>query len=177
MYVKRLVIVTAVMMSILIGCSSINLSFNYDKDRDFSRYKTYAWLTNNVLIDLEDGLAYLHLPGDEIRANVNAGLKKNGFVLEPGVPQFLILVYLGLKEQVTVTDKGGKNYGKGKMKIEVEMHPEGAVYMDIIDAQSFDLIWRGSATKEVEDEPTEETARKNIRKALDKLIDEFPPKS
>ena len=177
MYAKRFMIITTVMMSIFIGCSSIDVSFYYDQDRDFSRYKTYAWLTNNVLLDLEDGLVFLDLPGYEIRAHVNAGLKKNGFVLEPGVPQFLILVYLGLKEQVNVTDKGGKNYGKGKMKIEVEIHPEGAVYIDMIDAQTFDLIWRGSATKEVEDEPTEESARKNIRKALDKLIDEFPPKS
>ena len=177
MYVKKIMIVTAVIMSIFIGCSSMDVSFYYDENRDLSRYKTYAWLTENVLIDLEDGLAYLSLPGYEIRAHVNAGLKKNGFVLEPGVPQFLILVYFGLKEQVNVTDKGGENYGKGKMKIEVEIHPEGAVYIDIIDAQTFDLIWRGTATKEVEDEPTEETARKNIRKALDKLIDEFPPKS
>ncbi len=177
MHVKRILIITAVIMSILIGCSSMDVSFYYDQDRDFSRYKTYDWLTENVLLDLEDGLAFLHLPGDEIRAHVSAELHKKGFVLEPAVPQFLILVYLGLKEQVTVTDKGGKNYGKGKMKIEVEIHPEGGVYIDIIDAQTYDLIWRGSATKEVEDEPTKEKARKNIRKAIDKLIDEFPPKS
>ncbi len=177
MLLKKGTIVFACIMSLFIGCSSIDVTYDYDQGRDFARYKTYSWLTNNVLLDIEDGLMYLQLPGDEIIAHVNAGLQKKGFVLERGVPQFLIVVYLGLKEQVTTTDKGGENYGKGKLKVEIEVHPEGAVYMDIIDAQTFDLIWRGLATKETEDEPTEETMEKNIRKALDKLIDGFPPKS
>jgi hypothetical protein len=177
MSVKQVIIVIALALSVLMGCSSIKVTYDYDQSRDFSRYKTYAWLTNNVLIDVEDGLMYLRLPGDEVRAHVNTELEDKGFVLERRIPQFLILVYLGLKEQVEVTDKGGKNYGKGKLKVEVEVRPEGAVYMDIIDAQSFDLIWRGTAIKETEDEPTEEKMRKNIRKALDKLIDGFPPKS
>ena len=164
-------------MSLIIGCSSsMNIVFDYDKTMDFKKYKTYAWLTDNVVLDVEDGLAMLDLPGDEVMAKVDAGFKKKGFSLNDENPQFLVLVHLGLKQKVNVTDKGGSNYGEGKLKVEVESHPEGTVFMDIIDVEMLDLVWRGTATRETEDKPTEDTMKKNIQKAVDKLMDGFPPK-
>lgn len=174
---KILTLVIAGLMSLVIGCSSsMNIAFDYDKAMDFKKYKTYAWLTDNVVIDVEDGLMMLELPGDLVMAQVDAGFKKKGLSLDYETPQFLVLVHLGLKQKVTVTDKGGSDYGEGKLKVEVESYPEGTVFLDIIDIELLKLVWRGTAIRETEDKPTKDTMKKNIQNALDKLIDGFPPK-
>ena len=174
MYQKIRIIIIAGMISLLIGCSPIHVSFEYQKSRDYSVYKNYAWLTENVLVDVEDGLLMLDMPGNGFMTHVDDGLRKKGYKIDPHNPQFLILVHMGLKENVTVTDK---SYGKGKIKIEVESHPEGSVFLDVIDAESFDLVWRGTAVKEADNNPTEKSVKKNIKKALDMLVAEFPPES
>ena len=163
-------------MSMLIGCSSsMDIVYDYDKAMDFGKYKTYAWLLDNAFLDVEDGLTILELPGDLIMAQVDAGFREKGLSLDYETPQFLVLVHFGLKEKVTVTDKGGSDYGVGKLKVEVESHPEGTVFLDIIDTELLDLVWRGTGTKETDDNPTEESVKKNIQKVLSKLIDGFPP--
>ena len=49
--------------------------------------------------------------------------------------------------------------------------------LDVVDARTNELIWRGWATDELDDDPTPEAVQKYVREAVEKILEEFPPAS
>ena len=49
--------------------------------------------------------------------------------------------------------------------------------LDVLDARTGELIWRGWATKSLDDNPTPETVQKYVKAAVEKILEKFPPAS
>ena len=49
--------------------------------------------------------------------------------------------------------------------------------LDVLDARTDELIWRGWATKSLDDNPTPEAVQKYVKAAVEKILEEFPPAS
>ncbi len=66
--------------------AKIDVVFDYDKGQDFKQYKTYARLTDNVPVNVDDDLVILGLAGDELYALIDADMQKKGFILDKENP-------------------------------------------------------------------------------------------
>ena len=64
---------------------------------------------------------------------------------------------------------GGYGYGSHGV---VTTYTEGTLVIDIIDAGTNELVWRGSAVSPMSDETYD---AKDINKAVEKILEEFPP--
>ncbi len=49
--------------------------------------------------------------------------------------------------------------------------------LDVVDPRTNELIWRGWATDELEDNPTPEAVRKYVNAAVEKILEKVPPAS
>ncbi len=49
--------------------------------------------------------------------------------------------------------------------------------LDVVDARTNELTWRGWATDELDDDPTPEAVQKYVKAAVDKILEKFPPAS
>ncbi len=67
----------------------------------------------------------------------------------------------------------GPYYGSGR----VREYTRAQLVLDVVDAQTDELIWRGWATKSLEDNPTPEAVRKYVKAAVEKILERFPPAS
>lgn len=66
---------------------------------------------------------------------------------------------------------------KGFSKVEMAGSPLiGTLVVDMVDARSKTIVWRGTATKEVDLKASPEKREKNINKAAEKLFKNYPPK-
>ena len=54
-------------------------------------------------------------------------------------------------------------------------YDEGTLLLDVVDPQSRQLIWRGSATDEVNLSANAEMKQKQINEAVTRLLKQFPP--
>ena len=51
----------------------------------------------------------------------------------------------------------------------------GTLAVDMVDARTKTIVWRGMASKEVDVKASPERRERNINKAAQKLFDNYPP--
>jgi len=164
------------LMAVAVGCSSISVNYDYDSEANFASYQTYAW------VEQEQSPTGSDLLDKRIRGAVDTQLAAKGFRQESTNPDILVVFHVGTQDKIDVTDWGYtyQRYGYGGWgggrQVDVYQYTEGTVIVDLIDAGSSQLVWRGSATKTIDSNPSPERMEKNINDAMAQVFKRYPPK-
>lgn len=174
----------------LAGCMTISTSTDYDPSANFSGLKTYDWagpqpITGNPRLDSD----ILHA---RIRTAVERELAAKGFEKAAGgAPDFKVAYHVGLEEKLDVTSftyydygypsyyRGGFGFGPSAAWPQTETHvyqyEEGTLLLDVVNPETKELMWRGTAKAEVDPGQSPEKKEARINKAVQKLLAQFPP--
>ena len=176
---RHLPIFAITLLVILAACSSPQVGYDFDRGADFSRYRTYVWVsaaqqtTGDKRLDSS-------LVNARIRAAVDAQLRAKGyFASSNGPPDFLIAYQAGMKDMMkgasTQNYIGDRAHGTFTTISDVQPYHEGTLTIDIVDAASRQLIWQASAAADVEQSlgPEERDAR--INNVVRAMLAHFPP--
>jgi hypothetical protein len=144
---------------------------DYDRTTDFSRYKTYSW----EQVQTQDPLWV-----DRIKEAVNAALTAKGLTpVESGGDVAIVAVEM-TKNQRTLNTfydgfGGGWRWGGGfgNATTTVDNYKVGTLVVDLFDANTKKVIWRGSASDTLSDKSDKNI--KNLDKGVQKMFDHFPP--
>ena len=156
-----------------VGCSSIHVTTEHAPGIRFQDIKTYSWRgaptpgadrqpTEGEDVDVVwfDGL---------VREAVDATLAAKGLVLVPDEDaDVLVRHFFDVSQQVRVNDP---YYAYS----EVEVYDEGTLVLDLYDARSRMLIWRGVAHKELDETAPIDERAANVRRVVEKILDRYPP--
>jgi len=173
--------VSLALAALMVGCGSgINVSSDYDPATDFSKLKTFRWM--EVKKRAQDDPLKNQLIERRVQAAAEKALIAKGFQkLESGEPDFYVAAYAGTKERMNVTDWGysyGPYWGPypyGR-NIDVSYYTQASLFVDIIDNQKDQLLWRGVGTGVVRgDSPSPQEAQARMDDALDEILYGFPP--
>jgi hypothetical protein len=153
---------------------------NVDWDRDFSgTIDTYAWA------EPKDG-AQNPLVHQRIVNAINYWLTMRGHreVQQSENPDVIVTYHTGTKDEVVVTaDTMGYGYGPGfywgmggmtTTTARSHTYTKGTLVVDVWDPKAKQLLFRGSATDTVDDNP--EKMEKKINKCVEKMAKEFDKK-
>jgi hypothetical protein len=155
------------------GCSSISTSYDYDDTYDFSRLRTYDWLP--VPMDQKQNELILK----RVKTELSAGLTDRGYREAKSSPEFLLAIHMGTERRVQVDDWGygySRHYGfGGSGRLEVYEYKEGTLIVDMVDAETNKLFWRGIARKTVDPSATPEKVTATVQEAIGKILKNFPP--
>ena len=166
----------------LIGCSSISVNHDYDREADFPAFKTFAWVPQKTTVvgDAKEAIRTNTLLDKRVRNAVNAELQGRGMIIDVDDPDILVAYHTGLDQKVNVTDWGysyPRYYGGwGGGNIDVTTYEQGTLIVDLIDYKTSQLVWRGTATKALASNPTPEQMDKSINDIIQKLFSAYPPK-
>ncbi len=170
-------------MAAVMGCSSITVNYDYDKNADLIAFKTYAWLPAPTAPpkNVTDELARNSLVDQRVRDAVNRELAEKGFREDAKSPDFLVSYHTGVEDKVDVAD-WGYNYAwgypyRGTTGRNIRSHPykEGTLILDFITPKNLTLAWRGIAQAVLPNRTTPEKSEKLINEAVDKILQGFPP--
>lgn len=164
-------IIAFVILAVFTGCSSIDVSTDFKADNDFTGYKTFAWMKEDA-----PGKEYAYEgPLDEqIRSAVDTQLESSGLTRADGPADVLVVYHAGGEQQVEAADWGyGGWWGRGGG--EENTYHKGTLIVDLIDAATRKLVWRGTATKALSGEPSPGTQKDTIDKAVEKMFKKYPP--
>jgi Domain of unknown function (DUF4136) len=148
---------------------------DYDRSADFSQYKTYSW----EKVQTQDPLWV-----SRIEDAVNAALAAKGWTQVPSGGQVAVVAMEMTKNQQTLNTfydgfGGGWGWrrfgggGFGDATTTTENYKVGTLVVDLFDANSKNLIWRGSASDTLSDKS--EKNIKNLDKGVQKMFAHFPP--
>jgi hypothetical protein len=168
-------------MIVAAGCSSISVNYDYDPGADFTTYKTFAWITQptNISGNAQQAQAQSSLVGKRIMHSVTGVLAEKGLTEDDNDPQLLLAYHTGVQDKVQVTDWG---YGYGPYDgwyggggVDVYNYQEGTLILDLVDAQSKQLVWRGTAQGVLESNPDPETMQRKIDNVVGRMLQNYPP--
>ena len=166
-----------VLSFLVTGCSMTTVTYDYDKDFNFSTLKTFAWL------EVTEDLPVNEIIVRRIKKAVNEQLNIKGFQPSEALPDFYIslqgfvdIIQEGVERGVAY--RGYRGYDRTyERRAEIYEYREGTITLTMINAQSNTLIWQGSATRPLTTNPSVETREKNTTEIVSKLLAEFPPTS
>jgi hypothetical protein len=178
--------VLALGMSILGATSTLaqDVRYDFDKDKDFSKYKTYKWVPIKGADQPDD------LTAKQVTAAIDTELASKGLTKTDSDTADLYIGYqtaIGTEKQYTSysSDWGyGSGWGRGwyggGMGSSTTYGSTSTVYVGQLDVSIYDpaqkqLVWRGVATKTLDPKAKPEKKQKNITKAVQKLLKNFPP--
>jgi hypothetical protein len=146
---------------------------DYDRGTDFAQYKTYSW----EKVQTQDALWV-----DRIKSAVNADLAAKGWTEAPSGGQVAIVAVEMTRNQQTLDTfyngfGGGWRWGGGfgDATTTVNNYKVGTLVVDLFDAKTKKLIWRGSASDTLSDKSDKNI--KNLDKGVQKMFGHFPPES
>jgi len=163
-----------------------DVRYNFDKNTDFSKFKTYKW------VDLKDAAKINDLASSQVMDAVDAELATKGLTKVTQDPADLYIGYqagVGQEKQFTSFSSGwgygggwygGGWYGPGGMTSTTTTGSTSTIYvgqlaLDMYDSANHDLVWRGLASKTLDPKAKPEKQQKNLAKAVQKMLKNYPP--
>jgi hypothetical protein len=164
------------LLFLIASCSSVRVNSDYDKQVDFTPYKTFAFHKTGI-----DKAEISDLDKKRILRSIDETMTAKGFTKSDN-PDLLISFFTKEREEVNVNQfNAGWGYGWGwgwnpylwGGNTTVSRHTEGTLYIDIIDAKKKELIWQG----EGEGVLTKDTNKKEevIKEFVTKILEQYPP--
>lgn len=163
-------------MLVLTACAGPKYEQDFKAETNFSRYQTYAWQGGRAEIET--------LQLQRLQNLVQQQLAAQGYQLDAEDPDLLITLNaftrrkidgsrgLGLSIGIPLGDN--VHIGVGGSKSLPREQQEGILAMDVIDARSNKLLWRGTGTG-IPLEDFRLAREQQLQRALEKLVAPFPP--
>ena len=172
----RFPVVTTIASLALLGTITFaqNVTYDFDKATNFSKFKTYSWVRGTNLSD-----EFNHT---RIVNAVNAQLAAKGLMrLETVSAADLLVAYhasfdTDLEINGWSSGWGGYRFpGNRTATARTNEILTGTLAVDIVDASTKTIVWRGIATKEIDTKADPQKREKNINRAAEKLFKNYPP--
>jgi hypothetical protein len=166
-------------------CVAQDVRYNFASGEDFSKYHTYKW------VPLDGSERINQMAEEQLKASVDAEMTKKGLTKTDSDTADLYLAYqaaVGQEKQFTSYNTdwgygpgwGGRYYGGmgggGMTTGQTSTIYVGQVTLDMYDSAQKKLVWRGIASKTLDAKAKPEKQKKNLDKAIAKLLKNFPPK-
>ena len=168
--------VVGVALALAGGALAQDVKTDYDKAANFGGVKTFA---------LKIGTAWGNPIGEKrVTDEITQALTAKGWaVAEEGKADAQVVLHGATQTKHSLntfySGMGGYGYrgfgGMGTATTTDSEYVVGTLVVDIFDAKSKALLWRGTAQDELSDKPDKNV--KKLAKASDKLFKDFPPGS
>jgi hypothetical protein len=182
---KKLLTLTAAFVMLAAFASAQDVSYNFDQQADFTKYKTYKWVVAKDSEQLDE------LITKQIVDAIEKQLAAKGLTKTDSDSANLLVVYnvaVTKEKQVTTWDTGygmgvgwGGRYRGGYGGTSVGTATSATIYvgalaLDMYDTATKNLVWRGLASKQIDTKAKPEKRQKNLDKGMAKLLKNYPPK-
>lgn len=173
----RLAVVAAAVHAV--GCATMSVSSHIEPDLDLARYQTFDWGPADALPTGDARLDQDPAFNDWVQGAVETGLARKGLILAAAgaEPDLRIHYHANISERIdlsAVDQNFGYCEGEG-CEPTTTTHEAGTLVIDIVDARTDRVIWRGWAQDSIEDELDDpDQMEETIQEAVARMLARFP---
>ena len=153
--------------------SAQSINYDFDKSADFRAFRTYAWVRGASVPD--------KLNHERVLSAINAqlGLKQLSRVERQANPDLLVAYHAAFDTDVQITGFasgwGGYRFPSASGTARANEIVTGTLIVDLIDARTGTIVWRGIASKDLNPNAKPAQREKNINRTAEKLFKNYPP--
>ena len=175
-------------ITLVVGCSSVKASQDFDPSKNIATLKTFAWKTetqpptgdirvDNPLLDAR------------IRDAVERNLTARGYQKQTGATPDFFIVYKYVIQRKLDSDRPqtGIGFGIGSFGsrggigistgTSVSEYDQGLLVIDFLDARDDGLLWRGNGSRRVDQHTDPAKITERINEMVDKIMTQISPLS
>jgi hypothetical protein len=166
--VKKILAILASMLLMPIAMLAQQVSVNCNHSQSFAQYHTYAWGSQNQNQIQNSILAQV------AQQDINNAMQAKGLqmVQESQNPDLILTANGGLRQQTSYSAWGMRGIGGGMGGITPEQNVEGTMIVDLYDAKSKSLVWRGIAQNTLNNNGNKN--QQMVEKAVQKMFKQWP---
>ena len=168
MKIKFALCMMLVCVTSVVARTGQQVSVNYNHSQSFSSYHTYAWASNNIN-QIQNSILAQVAQQDVDTAMQGKGLQK---VQESQKPDIILLASGGMRQQTSYNAWGMRGIGGGVGGITPQQNVEATLIVDLHDAKSQSLIWRGIAQETLSNNGDKN--QKMVQSAISKMFKQWP---
>lgn len=185
----KIIAVPILFILFLSSCASVNVLSDYDRQTDFTAYKSYAFYKTGI-----DRAQISDLDKKRILRAIETEMDSLGFV-KSDEPDLLISIFTNERVEVDVYNGWGYGYGwgwgwgwpgyygyynpyfwgPGYYGNNVSTRTEGSLYIDLIDTAKKELVWQGRGVGTLNNTKNIEKKEKRIRLFVSQILQQYPP--
>jgi hypothetical protein len=179
MHLKRgsrivsLLLVTVLCLPATRTLAAQDVKYNFMPGTDFAKYHTYKW------VNIGNGAHPNQIVDAEIKQSVDSQLAAKGLTKTDGDKADLYVGYqiaVDKEKQWDAYGMGGGVRWGGMGTATSSTINVGSLALDMYDPEKKQLVWTGTATKTIDPSSNQEKNQKNLDKAMQKLLKNYPPK-
>lgn len=165
---------------IFIACSTVKIGFDYDKQADFSKYKTYSISEETMKMPLNQ------LNRDRIISAVEAEMAAKGFTKSEKPDAILDIRIKGEEVQTATATTSGGGYGHYRWgygggfsttTVNYDKYVEGTLFVTLVDRATEKIVWQGTGTRTLDENANAQKREENINYAVNQIFTNYPPKA
>lgn len=184
-------VLTGILITVLISCTTMKVTTDFDPSVDFTVFKTYRWSQPSAEKQQGYSSDYKFLDA-RIRQAVDRQLATKGYALHiTGTPDFLVRSQVWLETKIS--DDEYAQWGKWTHRIgpvdeaqkptygsdsgaSIREQKEGTLLLIVTDGHTDQIIWRGSSQTRVSGSEHRREKESKINEAVKRILVKFPPK-
>jgi len=150
-----------------------DVRYNFMPGTDFSKYHTYKW------VSIEGAAHPNQIVDAQIKQAIGTQLASKGLTKTTGDTADLYVGYqiaVDQEKQWNAYGMGGGIRWGGLATATSSTISVGTLVLDLYDPATKQLVWTGNATKTLDPGSNQEKNQKNLDKAMEKLLKNYPPK-
>lgn len=171
--------IPVLMLFVLVAsCSSVRVAADYDKNANFSEYKTFAFFKTGI-----DKAEISDLDKRRILRAIESELLAKGFTKSEN-PDMLVSIFTKSRDQINIYNNtygygpygygwGWSPYYWGSAYNSTSTSTEGTLYVDLIDANKKELVWQGMGVGYLSQRMDKKEER--IKEFVAKIMEKYPP--
>ena len=181
----KIIALPMLMVMFLASCTSVRVLSDYDKEANFTSYKTYAFYKTGI-----DKAQISDLDKKRILRAIETEMSTRGFSKSEN-PDILVSIFTKESEQVDVYNNywgGGLGWGWNPYFMggfgpgwgwgggtNVSTRTQGSLYIDLIDAKNKALVWQGKGVGTLSNTRSVEKKEARIREFVAEILMQYPP--
>lgn len=161
------------------ACASLSVSYDYDKNADFNKYKTYAF------DEQVDQLKVNQLDKNRVISAIENEMSARGYT-KSDAPDMLVGIHTRVEqeESATATTTGAGMYGGPwrygfgggftTTNVDINKYDVGTLFINVIDGGSKEIVWQGRGTKTLAENVSPEKKEERINAAVAAIFKKYP---
>ncbi|MDX1462669.1 MAG: DUF4136 domain-containing protein [Marinirhabdus sp.] len=157
------------------SCTSVRVATDYDRQANFNSYNSFAFYKPGI-----DKAEISDLDKRRILRAIEANLMAKGMTKSES-PKLLVSIFTKESERVDVYNRnfgfgwGWNPWWGGGWGQTVSRSTEGSLYIDLIDAETNQLIWQGVGRSQLYTGSDIDKREERIREIVSEILAEYPP--
>jgi hypothetical protein len=156
-----------------VACSTLEVNTDYAPGTDFTKYQTFT---------IKHGAASRNaIAVERFENSLKNALTARGLRQVPDGADLNVFDHFVLGKETQLNSYGyggwGGRWGGGMQTTQVQQIPTGTVVVDLVDAKTNNMVWRGMAKDELSTTATPEERQQKADLVAQKLFENYPPQA